>query len=166
VIVGSLVLALAGAGGRPGHAWAQAREAQPPGPLEYVSRGDRRVIRTQVELGIRLAEEAQKALAEPVEVDELERAAALAQKSYVFLRFAMHGVELLLNQSDRKLYEGLMLKMALTSINEARARNLAAQTAIQNSIPGPQTREQYVGDARRQLGDTIPFARRAAILLR
>lgn len=166
-IAGVALVVFGLAGALPGWAFAQASGPLGPGPLEYVSRGDRQVIRTQVELGIRFAEMAQEIiLKQGSEPEELKRAKALARKSYIFLRYAMHGVDILVNHAEVMMYEKSLGRMALTAINQARERNLAAQRAIDNSIPWPETREQYVAEAVRELGEAIPVARRAALLLR
>lgn len=130
-----------------GLAWGQVRDPLKPGPLEYISHGDRRVIRAQVELGIRFAEMAREILlrhgAEP---EELKRAEALGRKSYVFLRYAMHGVDFLVNHGELLMYEKSLARMALAEINQAP--------------------EQYVAEAVREFGEAIPVARRASFLLR
>jgi hypothetical protein len=149
-----------------GQAAAQGRPALEPGPLEYISRGDRRVIRTQVELGMRLAEMAQERLKRGAAVEELQQAQALARKSYVFLRYAMHGVDIMVNHGGLKVYESQLARMALTAINQAREHNLAAQRAIDNSIPSAEIRDEHVSLAVRELGEAIPVARRAVLLLR
>lgn len=166
-IVGVVLVVLTLGGALTGLAWAQARDPLKPGPLEYISRGDRRVIRAQVELGIRFAEMAREiVLTNGAEPEELTRANALAHKSYVFLRYAMHGVGFIIENDELMMYERTLARMALAAINQARGRNLAAQRAIGNSIPWPETREQLVAEAVRELGEAIPVARRAAFLLR
>jgi hypothetical protein len=137
---------------------------QQPRPFEYIQ-GDRRVTRVQVELGIRFAESARAALSRG-DVTDLERAQELAFRSYEFLRYAMHGVELLITDSRSRPYEVQVFRIALAAINEARERNLAAQRAIDNSIPWPDAREQYRTEALTGLGESIPFAQRAALLLK
>lgn len=147
-------------------AWAQSDTAgRPTGPFEYVSRGDTRVIRTQVEIGIRAAEMALASLRPESEVEELARAKELARKSYVFLRYAQNGVQLVLRDDDRLAAEKLVARMALQAIDEAREHNLKAQRAIENSIPWPESREQLVAEAIQDLTDSIPAAKKAATLL-
>jgi hypothetical protein len=135
------------------------------GPLEYISRGDRRVIRTQIDIAIRAAEMARETLGRGTETEDLTRAKELARKSYTFLRYAMHGVEIIVNDDEREGYEKVAARLALTAINEARGHNLAAQKAIDNSIPWLETREQYVAEAIRDLTDSLPGARKATMFL-
>src|SRR5262245_55889288 len=106
------------------YAAAQSGDPNAAGARDVISRGDRRVMRAQVELGMKLALQARETLETGAGAMGFERAEALTKKSYVFLRFAMHGVELLLNQSDLRAYDGRLLKMALTAINQAREHNL------------------------------------------
>jgi hypothetical protein len=54
----------------------------------------------------------------------------------------------------------------LATINRAREHNLQAGRAIENSIPWPETRAQYVDDAIRNIRQSMPFAGQAEILLR
>ena len=147
-------------------AWAQSDTfGRPTGPFEYVSRGDSKVIRTQVEIAIRAAEMALQNLRPESETAELARAKELATKSYIFLRYAQNGVALILNDDQRLASEKLVGRMALQAIDDAREHNLKAQRAIENSIPWPETREQLVAEAIQDLTDSIPAAKKAAMLL-
>jgi hypothetical protein len=131
------------------------------GPLEYISMGDQRVIRKQVEVAISAAEMAVETLTGGTTVEELTQAEDLSAKSYVLLRYAMHGVEVIVNAEDRTPSERIMAQLALNAINEAREYNLEARRALQNSIPWPETREQYAEEAIQGLTESIPAAQRA-----
>jgi hypothetical protein len=163
--VAMATVAVPGVVARPAPVLAQQHGASQQGPLEYISRGDQRVIRAQVEVAIRAAEMAVETLGRGTEDEDLTRAKAFAAKSYILLRYAMHGVELVANDDDRMATDKLMARMALTAINKARMHNLAAQRALDNSIPSLVTRGQYVEEALQDLTDLIPVARRAAVLL-
>ena len=99
------------------------------------------------------------------ETAELTQAKELASKSYIFLRYAQNGVHLILNDDQRLASEKLVGRMALQAIDEAREHNLKAQRAIENSIPWPETREQLVEEAIRDLSESIPAAKKGAMLL-
>ncbi len=162
-MVAGLVLATGGV--PPAPVWAQQPELGRQGPFEYVSRGDSRVIRTQVEIAIRAAEMALATLRPESETAELTQAKELASKSYIFLRYAQNGVQLILNDDQRLASEKLVGRMALQAIDEAREHNLKAQRAIENSIPWLETREQLVEEAIRDLTESIPAAKKGAMLL-
>jgi len=164
-MIALMIVATPGVLVRPNPTSAQQRDPSQPGPLEYISRGDSRVIRKQVEIAIKAAEMAVETLGRGAEADNLTRAKDLAAKSYVLLRYALHGVELVANDEQRLASEKLLARMAVTAINQAREHNLSAQRAIDKSIPVSDAREQYVEEAIQDLTDSIPSARRAAMLL-
>jgi hypothetical protein len=144
---------------------AQERDLNKPGPLEFISRGDRRVIRTQVEVAIRAAEMAVETLGQGTEAEDLARAKALARKSYVLLRYAQHGVGIIAEDDGRMASEKFLARIAFATVNEARERVRAGEMAIDNAIPWPETRGPSVEEAIQKLTDSIPVARRAAMLL-
>ena len=141
-------------------AWCQE---PPSGPLEYITNKPR-LIRAQTELGGRLAEQALETLDAATEVEELEKARDLAVQSYKMLRFAWHGVQMVMTDTTKMSGQSLVLKMALDTILEARLRNLDAAREIAESIP-PATREEHVAAAREKLATVPELTRRAAVLI-
>jgi hypothetical protein len=132
-----------------------------PGPFEYI-KADRRIVQTQLALGVKYAEQALPLLQGASEPEELQRIDAIAHKSYVLLRFAMHGVqEMESRKPSSRLSVDPLVKMALTKIGQAMERNRHARLAIQNTIPYPATRIEYVANATRNLQESIPYALQA-----
>jgi hypothetical protein len=135
----------------------------PQGPLEQISTKPQ-VIRAQVELGAKLADEAIAILENTDDPDQLARAKDLVKKSYVLLRFANNGCEL--RKVHANLIENKLLTMAMDNINAARDRNRSAEAALNNSIPWPETRVQFMSEALEQLRPVPTLAQRAAPLIR
>ena len=133
------------------------------GPLEQISTKPQ-VIRAQVELGGKLADEAITILESSDEPEQLERAKDLVKKSYEFLRYANAGCEI--RKFNANLVETRLLTMAMDNINAARQRNITAGIAIGNSIPWPESRPQFMSDALDLLRPVPTLAQRAAPLIR
>ena len=122
----------------------------------------------KLQLGLQYAQLAQAALEAAGDEQELNRALALTQKAYVLMRYAWHGVELLYNYENGEKVKtpDRLLGLSLKLIMHARLQNIEAQRAIQNSIPSPETRAQYVEQAQQILKDnSVAVARKALILL-
>lgn len=133
------------------------------GPLEQISMKPQ-VIRAQIELGGKLADEAIAILESSDEPDQLEKAKDLVRRSYEMLRFANTGCEI--RKGDANVIEARFLSMAMDNINAARQRNLTAGIAINNSIPWPESRSQYMSEALDLLRPVPALAQRAAPLIR
>jgi hypothetical protein len=133
------------------------------GPLEQISTKPQ-VIRAQVELGGKLANEAIGILESTDEPEQLERAKDLVKKSYELLRYANAGCEI--RKFNANLVETRLLTMAMDNINAARQRNITAGIAIGNSIPWPESRPQFMSDALDLLRPVPTLAQRAAPLIR
>ena len=134
------------------------------GPYDQI-KGDVHVVRMQLLLGVKYADLATMALQNSADEEQLNRSLELAKRSYVYLRLAMHGVELLIADYGHTRATSTADKTSLKYINAARQNNLRAQTAIQNSIPSPENREHYVQEAIQGLQGIIPRARLAAKLI-
>ena len=139
--------------------------SQPPGKgaLEYPTLKPP-LIRAQVELGARLAGEAITILENASEVEQLEKAKALVSKSYVLLRYATAGIEMISADTSTRTNPGL--KIALDWIWDARQRNINAGIAIGNSVAWPGDREQFKSQALDLLGPVPELAQRASVLIR
>jgi hypothetical protein len=133
------------------------------GPLDQISTKPQ-VIRAQVELGGKLADEAITILESTDEPDQLERAKDLVKKSYELLRYANAGCEI--RKFNANVVENRLLTMAMDNINAARQRNITAGIAIGNSIPWPESRPQFMSDALDLLRPVPALAQRAAPLIR
>lgn len=137
-------------------------------PYEYI-KGDRRTVRTQMQIGLQYAEAAEAILQSASGEQDLQKALALAKKSYVLWRYAWHGVEILYNdyQGERLTKsKDRMLEYGLKLIMHARLQNLKAQTAIANSIAWPESRARYLDEALQVLSkNTFPAARQSILLL-
>jgi hypothetical protein len=143
-------------------AWSQLAK----GPLEYMTQKPL-LIRAQVELGAQFADQAITVLQSSTEVEELQRARALVQKSYELLRFATAGIETInVVNAEPKGMPNPGLKIALEWISAARFRNISAGMAIDNSVGWESTREEYVSKALEELGPVPELARRASLLIR
>jgi hypothetical protein len=140
--------------------WGQSLQK---GPLDQISPKPQ-VIRAQVELGARLADEAIAILESTDDPEQLEKAKELVKKSYELLRYATHGCEL--RQHNANVVENRMLAMAIDNIVAARQRNITAGNAIGNSIPWPDSRAQFMTEALEQLRPVPGLAQRAAPLIR
>jgi len=140
-------------------------QSQPAGPLEYMTLKPQ-VIRAQVVLGAQFADQAIAVLQNSNEIEELKRAKALVNKSYVLLRYATAGIETI-NQvnAESKAVPNAGLKIALDWIWAARWRNISAGMAIDNSVGWETTREEYVSKALEELGPVPELARRASVLI-
>ncbi len=148
-----------------GLAVAAPSSAQPThsGPLEQIS-AKPQVIRAQVELGGKLADEAISILEASDDPEQLEKAKDLVKKSYELLRFANAGCEI--RKYNANVVENRLLTMAMDNINAARQRNITAGIAIGNSIPWPESRPQFMSDALDLLRPVPALAQRAAPLIR
>jgi len=142
--------------------WAQVPMPQ-NGPLDQIS-AKPQVIRAQIELGAKLADEAIAILETTDDPEQLEKAQELVKKSYVFLRYANHGCEL--RKFNANIVENRLLSMAMENINAARQRNITAGIAIGNSIPWPESRAQFTSEAIDLLRPVPALAQRAAPLIR
>jgi hypothetical protein len=142
-------------------AWSQA--PPPMGPLEYPTQKPP-LIRAQVELGARFAGEAIAVLENASEVEQLERAKALVSKSYLLLRYATAGIEMITADTSTTTNPGL--KIALEWIWAARQRNIVAGIAIGNSVAWPGDREQFKSQALDLLAPVPELAQRASLLIR
>lgn len=132
-------------------------------PLDQISTKPQ-VIRAQIEFGGKLADEAITILENSDDPEQLERAKDLVKRSYEMLRFANHGCEL--RKFNANLVEIRLLSMAMDNINAARQRNITAGIAINNSIPWPESRAQYMSEALDLLRPVPALAQRAAPLIR
>jgi hypothetical protein len=119
----------------------------------------------QLMFGVKYADLATMALQNASDEEQLSRSLELAKKSYVYLRLAMHGMELLIADYNHARTPTATDKTSLRFINDARQNNLRAQTAIQNSIPSSDMRGSYVQEAIQGLQGSIPRARMAAKLI-
>jgi hypothetical protein len=135
------------------------------GPYQFI-KGDRSLNRIQLAFGLKFAQEALVALGTAADAEQLKRAQTLAFTSYVYLRFAMHGVQELIMKSRDESRPTEALEGILAAINRAREYNLEAGRAIENSIPWPETRAGYVDAAIHNIRRSMPFAGQAEILLR
>jgi hypothetical protein len=151
------------AGGLAAAATPSAAQIFQQGPLEQIS-AKPQVIRAQVELGGKLANEAITILESTDEPEQLERAKDLVKRSYELLRYANAGCEI--RKFNANLVETRLLTMAMDNINAARQRNITAGIAIGNSIPWPESRPQYMSDALDLLRPVPTLAQRAAPLIR
>ena len=137
-------------------------------PYEYI-KGDRRVVRTQLQLGLNYADAALAVLASGGSEQELQQALALTKKSYVLWRFAWHGVEILHNNYTGERLTSkpdAMLGLCLKFVLHGRLQNLEAQNALQNAIAWPETRAQNVERAVRILkNNSIVAIQKALIVL-
>jgi hypothetical protein len=133
------------------------------GPLDQISTKPQ-VIRAQIELGGKLADQAITILETSDEPEQLERAKDLVKKSYELLRFANAGCEI--RKFNANVVENRLLTMAMDNINAARQRNITAGIAIGNSIPWPESRPQFMSDALDLLRPVPALAQRAAPLIR
>jgi hypothetical protein len=135
----------------------------PHGPLDQIS-AKPQVIRAQIELGGKLADQAITILETSDDPDQLEKAKEFVKRSYEMLRFANTGCEI--RKGDANLIEARFLSMAMDNINAARQRNITAGIAINNSIPWPESRAQYMSEALDLLRPVPALAQRAAPLIR
>jgi len=142
---------------------AQIAPQTPSGPLDLISTKPQ-VIRAQIELGGKLADQAINILESSDEPEQLERAKDLVKKSYELLRYANAGCEI--RKFSANVVEVRLLTMAMDNINAARQRNITAGIAIGNSIPWPESRTQYMSDALDLLRPVPSLAQRAAPLIR
>jgi hypothetical protein len=133
------------------------------GPLEQIS-SKPQVIRAQVELGAKLADEAITILEATDDPEELGKAKDLVKKSYELLRYGYHGCEL--RKHNANVVENRFLVMAMDNIMAARLRNVTAGIAIGNSIPWPESRAQFVSEALDLLRPVPVLAHRATPLIR
>ncbi len=133
------------------------------GPLDQIS-AKPQVIRAQIELGGKLADQAITILESSDDPEQLERAKDLVKKSYELLRYANAGCEI--RKFNANVVENRLLTMAMDNINAARQRNITAGIAIGNSIPWPESRPQFMSDALDLLRPVPALAQRAAPLIR
>jgi hypothetical protein len=133
------------------------------GPFDQIS-DQPRMIRAQIDLGAKLADEAVAILEATDDPEQLQRAKDLVKRSYVLLRYAFHGCEL--RKHHASVVENRFLTMAMDNIMAARSRNITADIAIGNSIPWPESRAQYTSEALDQLRPVSALAQRAAPLIR
>jgi len=139
--------------------------SQPAGPLEHITQKPQ-IIRAQVVLGAQLADQAIAVLQSSNEVEDLQRARALLNKSYVLLRYATAGIEVInAVNAESKAVPNAGLKIALDWIWAARWRSISAGIAIDNSVGWETTREDYVAKALDELGPVPELARRASVLI-
>jgi hypothetical protein len=142
---------------------SSAQLVTPQTPLDQIS-AKPQVIRAQIELGAKLADQAISILENTDDPDQLEKAKDLVKRSYEMLRYADAGCQI--RKFNANVVETRLLSMAMENINAARQRNITAGIAIGNSIPWPESRPQYMSDALDLLRPVPALAQRAAPLIR
>ena len=143
-------------------AWTQTQAA---GPLEYTTQKPT-LIRAQVVLGAQLANQAIAVLQNSSDVEDLKRARELVTKSYVLLRYAQAGIDIInVVATDKKERPNPGLKIASEWIWAARLRNVQAGMALDNSVGWENGREEYVTKALDELTPVPELARRASVLI-
>jgi len=153
LLIASLVLA-------PAPSWGQLPLN---GPLDQISTNPQ-VIRAQIQLGAKLADEAIAILETTDDPQELEKANDLVKKSYVYLRYAWYGCQK--RQYNASVFENRSIVIAMDNINAARNGDVAAGFPIANSIPWPETRAQLVSEALEHLRPVPQLAQRALPFVR
>jgi hypothetical protein len=133
------------------------------GPFDQISTQPQ-LIRAQIELGAKLADEAIAILEATDDPDQLQKAKDMVKRSYVLLRYAFSGCAL--RQNNANVVEKRLLTMAMDNIMAARGRNIGADIAIGNSIPWPESRAQYTAEALELLRPVPALAQRATPLIR
>ena len=141
---------------------AQVPRSSPPGPFEYI-RGDRNTVRIQLTLGIQYHQQALDILATASSREDYAQASALLQQSYVLLRFAVHGLEIISAKS--KYVTDPLIDMAKDTIMEARWLMIAARGPIDTAATWEQRNSEELARALEQLHTSAALIQQAAGLI-
>jgi beta-glucosidase-like glycosyl hydrolase len=127
---------------------------------------DRVVVRAQLNLGIRLTDQAYQLIQGTEDPEELERANALAFESYKLLRFALAGVVGLKGTSKAaKFFVDPSLRLAEDFIDKAMFHTRVARGKLGTSIRWKEGRRTGIASALTDLAETLRYARRAVEIL-
>jgi hypothetical protein len=119
------------------------------------------MVRTQIELAFGHLSGAVTALEVASTGDELEAASAASYQAYRYLRFANHGLELLL----ARRFRNPLLQLAHDTVWQARWLIISARHALDNAIHYPAERAARVAEALAQLRQALDHVERARLLL-
>jgi hypothetical protein len=133
-------------------------------PLGFIT-ANRGLVRAQLELSVTYAEQALSVLEHGAEIEQLTSASELSSKAYRLMRFAIEGLDLLMNNGRApRNFKDPLLEMTRSMVERARHLNIHARLAMEFGVP-VESRGGYVEDAIRGLQESIPLAQQAVELL-
>jgi hypothetical protein len=134
------------------------------GPL-YAIKYDRRMIVAQLQLSVKLAEKASRSLRGGLNREELTRVDGLAYESYRLLRYAMHGLDGLLNEQRPKGFVDPIIKQVHGMVLRAMEYNRTARAQVEAVTKYAQEAAGRLAVAVENMNHAIRLTRQGLTLL-